>query len=103
VLALLLAADRTYPRIGGNLAGGVCDELAHLLTGALVLIIHFGRELGESNAGLSLLWPWTRTLQNVPHWSYLVLVCGSSLLAAIRGRQRPNAHVGGETLRNRGH
>jgi len=171
VLALLLAADRVYPHIGDNLAGGVCDELAHLLTGVLVLmaiptavtrrfatgvlagsvlidldhiplllgsewlthgtprpythslltpaavgllalawrrqrpmltgvlaglIIHFSRDLAESNAGMSLLWPWTRASQSVPHWSYLVLVCGLSLWAAIRGHRRSNARVGGK-------
>ncbi len=68
-----------------------------LLIGMMVgLAIHFARDLSESHAGLSLLWPWTRTSQSLPHWSYLVTVGGVSLIAAVRALQRS---LGSERLR----
>lgn len=187
VSAVLLAADWLYPQIGDNLLGGICDEIAHLLTGVLVVMIlppdrarssveptpcsnpragfssqrtrrfaagllagsvlidldhvprllgtewltngtprpythsllmlvalallaaarphprwllvgafvglavHFGRDLAESGAGISLLWPWTKASESVPHWTYLAAVGGASLLAGIQAGRRRRA------------
>lgn len=55
-----------------------------LLVGAFVgLAVHFTRDLAESPPGVSLLWPWTKASQSVPHWSYLIAVGGLTLIAGI--------------------
>jgi inner membrane protein len=47
---------------------------------ALGVSVHFMRDLAESSAGVSLLWPWSNRPFTIPHSAYLA---GVALLIAI--------------------
>jgi inner membrane protein len=51
---------------------------------ALGLMLHFARDLAESNAGLSLLWPWSDHASTISHGAYLAAFGAAVLLSALR-------------------
>lgn len=57
---------------------------------ALGLVLHFVRDLAESDAGVSLLWPWSDHAYTISHTGYLaamgaVALVDAGRLAAARG------------------
>jgi inner membrane protein len=80
-IVLLIAAAALFARRRDLLAGL-----------ALGLAIHLFRDLSESMAGVSLLWPLTYRVFSIPHRVYSVLVgitagiCAIKLILAANGR-----------------
>lgn len=50
----------------------------------LGLVIHFWRDLSESHAGVSLLWPLTDRSFTLPHTAYLLVMAAFVVAAAAR-------------------
>ncbi len=55
---------------------------------ALGLTVHFWRDLSESGAGVSLLWPWSDHVFTLPHTGYLLAIGAIVGVDAMRCRQR---------------
>jgi inner membrane protein len=55
-----------------------------LLGLALGVSIHFIRDLAESSAGVSLLWPWSNRPFTIPHSAYLTIVALLIGMVAVR-------------------
>ena len=55
-----------------------------LLGVALGLVIHFWRDLSESNAGVSLLWPFSDHAFTLSHMSYLIVMAACVVAGAAR-------------------
>ncbi len=55
---------------------------------AIGLALHFGRDMGEGGAGVSLLWPFSRHGFQYPHGYYLAVMAGFVMLGAHRLSRR---------------
>lgn len=62
-----------------------------LLGVAIGLGIHFWRDMAESNAGVSLLWPFSDHAYALPHSPYLVVMAAFVGIGAIRCLKRRSA------------
>ena len=59
---------------------------------AIGLAVHFGRDMGEGGAGVSLLWPVSGHAFQYPHGYYLALIAACVALAAHRIARRRRTH-----------
>ncbi len=59
-----------------------------LLAVAFGIVVHFWRDLSESSAGVSLLWPASDHAFTLPHSSYLVAMAAIVALDALRCRSQ---------------
>jgi inner membrane protein len=64
---------------------------------ALGVSVHFIRDLAESSAGVSLLWPWSNHPFTIPHSAYLTIV--ALLIAVIAVRRASWQRSGGTPAR----
>lgn len=55
---------------------------------AIGLAIHFWRDMGEANSGVSLLWPFSYHSFQYPHGYYLAVMAAVVLIDAVRCRGR---------------
>jgi membrane-bound metal-dependent hydrolase YbcI (DUF457 family) len=66
---------------------------------ALGLAIHFWRDMSEADAGVSLLWPFSRHSFTLSHGGYLIVMALFAVAAAVRCRRRAPVSVRSRALR----
>jgi inner membrane protein len=66
---------------------------------AIGLAIHFWRDMSEADAGVSLLWPFSRHSFTLSHGGYVIVMVLFAAAAALRCQRRASVSVRSRALR----